>query len=256
MNGQANQAVLGTDDEYYFDYDLCLVGLAAVSFYEENKHRLNEVTLNEYSSHAINLIDRITEQGYDDDDLDITSEMIDITTAALRAKGNIAHARHTIEAEDNKSKVARLNGGVWWFYKQVVAHSLDTVWVSGNEHKKIRPTQDIYDHLVDVSFTLGDRVWVYKAHIREHKEIKIVGSIKGERIAEYDIKTPEGGVYFLFNKIARVMALDKSLQHIDYMAKESPAAKRAVAIAKLLKGDYKSSAPEKTAFDELKISDD
>lgn len=249
MHAQAIQP-----SEYEFDYDLCLVSLAAVSFYEENEHRLNEVTLSEYSAHAIDLIDRLTERGYDDDDLEVTSEMIDITSAALRAKGNIAHARHTVEIEPDKSRAARVNGGFWWFYKQVVAYTLDTVRISENKHKKIRPTQDIYDHLVDVRFAAGDMVWLYKTHIREHKEIKIDGFIRGELIADYDINTPEGGVYFLFNKIARVMALDKSLQHIDYMAKESPTAKRAVAIANFLKGDYKSSTPEKTAFDELKIS--
>ena len=234
-----------TDNEYEFEYDLCLVSLAAVGFYEENKHRLDEVTINEYSSHAIDLIDRITNKDYDDNDLDAVSKMMDITSAALRARDSIARAIITIESETGKSRAARINSGYWWFYKQVVAYTLDTAIVVENEHKKIRATQDIYDHFVDVRFTAGDIDCLYKTHIKAHKEIRIDGFINGESQPESDVKSSDGNIYFLFNNIARVIALDEAVKYINYTVKESPTVKRAKAISSFLKGDYKNIAVEK-----------
>lgn len=242
-----------TDNEYEFDYDLCLVSLAAVSFYEENEHRLNEVTLSEYSSHAIELIDRITDKGHVDGDLGIMSEMMDITNASTRAKDNIARARNKVEGEADKSRAAQSNGGFWWFYKQVAEYTLDTMEVTNSRHRKPRPTQDIYDHLVDVSFSQGKHVWGYKTHIREHKEIKVDAVINQKAINDIDLETTEGMVFFMLGRIARVIALDRAVSHIEYMASESPTAKRAKAIANFLKGDYKNSVNERTAFDELEI---
>lgn len=242
------------DNEYDFEYDLCLVSLTAMRFYEENKHRLNEVTISECSSHAIDLIDRIINKGHDEDSLDITSEIIDITSAALRAKDSIRRARITIESEADKSRVAKINSGYWWFYKQVVAYTLDMVSVVANEHKKTRPTQDIYEHFVDVRFTAGSIDCLYKTHIRAHKEISINGFINGEYQPHSDIKSSEGDIYFLFNNIARVIALDEAVKYMDYTAKESSAAKRAKAVSRFLKGDYKNTAPKKTPLDQLEIS--
>lgn len=237
------------------EYDLFLIGSSAWAFYDKNRGRLHETSLQEYSSHAIEVIETIIDKEYGEGGEKITSDAVGFARAARRAKDNIARARHTVESEANRTKTSLCDGGFWWFYKQVVIYSLDTVRIVVSEHKKIKTSENIYDHTVGIEFCSPSTNWLYMAHIKQHKEISIVGNVNGLEIPNAGIETITGKIHFLLNRVARIMALNQAITHIDYITAESPTAKRAKAIANFLKGDYTNKIVEKTAFDELKIID-
>lgn len=242
--------------DFNFSYDLCLISHVAVDFFLKNKHRLKDVNLNEYSAHAIALIDEMIRKGHVDGDLEIATEMIIINRAATKAKDNILRARNTVEDNPEKTKTATLDGGFWWFYKQVIIYTMDKASIIDSKHKKNRPTLEVYNHIVDVEFLLDGNHWLYKTEIKEDDTIKTTGFINNIPMPhKLNIRSIDGGVCFLLYKVADTIAMDKAVKYTTYMNNDSPAAKRAKAVASLLNGDFKDKDYKNTSFDQLKLSE-
>lgn len=246
----------GSNDAINLDYELCLVSLTAMDFYQKNKDRLVHTTLQEYSNHAIKLIDYITEVECEDEGLRSKAEIGDMREAALNAKNNVARARNTVEDEDltpERRKVARSDGGFWWFYKQVIEYTVDRMSINEATHTKTRPTLKLYDHTISVSFKDGTNNWGFEVEVVDHNKIRIVGSVNGSELPDQNNNNAEAAVCFLLMKIARIMALENIVVYLHYIANEAPAAKRSKAIARFLKGDYTKVEKKESVVDKLEL---
>lgn len=237
--------------EFDFGYELLLVSHLAVSFYKKNCDRFNDVTLSEYVSNALSLI-----AGFGDG-MDATepdkAELLKLRAASKAAKDDILQARGVAEDKIGSARVTKLKGGFWYYYEQVITCMGMKINVVNSEHKITRPTMGIYDHYISINFSKDDNEWLYKVVIKDHKYIFIEGFVNGYTLPKQNLSTANGCVYFLLENIARKIALGKALKYVEFMKTESAAAKRAKAISKLLKGDFKTNKKPKRAFDNLEI---
>ena len=253
MQTQEPSLVSHSAENYEFDfgYELMLVSHLAVSFYKKNYGRFNTVTLSEYVSDALSLIESFGER------MDIIEsekeELLKLNTAAKAVKDNILQARGATEGKIGLTRTTKLKGGFWYYYEQVITCMGIKIDIVSSDHKVTRPTMGIYDHHISISFSKDDNLWLYKVTIKDHKDVMIEGSVNGLPLPKKIEDTADGCVCFLLGSIARSIALNKAVEYMEFMKTESAAAKRAKAISSLLKGDFKSKKKPKSAFENLEI---
>lgn len=229
------------------NFEVYLLASTALSFLikgEEDASQVKDGEIPNFVSYTRWAVDKIGELATSKDINKTTPEMKNI---ALRAYDSIEYARLKLNEDPSRLKIGDFEKEFWWFYAEALTSMMDTVKILKDEHKKIKGTDDDFDHNTRIKFEHGDNSWTYNVRIKDSKGIDIKGFMNGRAI---DFDTLNGDnqvsqdlttVVFALKNIARSIAMNKGFEYLCNIAsKEVAVVSKARTIAIVLGGDYKN----------------
>ena len=229
------------------NFELYLIAAAAITFLiktEEDADKVKGGDMPAFISYSRWAADKINDLATSRDINNTTPEMKPVIKNVFAA---LDHARQVMAANPSRSKVGDFEDEFWWFYSEAVESLVDSVKIMKDEHKKMKGTDDDYEHHTRIKFTHGDNSWTYCVRIKDGKPTDIRGFMNGSATKFHDLeKTHEAcqeavNVDFLLKNVARSIALERGYVFLSTLAaKDTTAVSKARTIAIVLGGDYKN----------------
>lgn len=241
------------DDEEHIEiynsanFELFLLATTALTFLMKNSDdeaKMKEGEMPEFISYTRWAVDKIRELANSQDIDKTTPEIKQITFKVFEC---IDHAKRKMNEDPSRLKIGDFEKEFWWFYSEAITNLLDSVKILKSEHKKIKGTDDQYDHNTRIQFKHGQNSWTYNVRIKGDRNLDIKGFMNGVSIDfkdcsdNDDINQEIVTVEYSLRHIARAIAMEKGFNFLCDIANKEPATvSKARTIAIVLGGNYRN----------------